>query len=370
MSASLEIQIISILISVACSVVGVFLVLRQMSMITDSITHTVLLGIVLSYFVFKDLSSPFLIVGAAIMGVATVWFTETISKTKLVSQEASIGVVFPLFFSIAIILVTLFANSVHLDVDSVLLGELAFAPFDRFVVFGIDIGAKAIYVSLVLLVVNLVFIIVLYKELKLSTFDPMLALVLGFSPVLLHYIIMTLVSITAVGAFEAVGSVLVIAFMIGPPTTAYLLTNNLKSMILISAILALISSVLGYQIASVLDISISGSIAVVIGLLFIICYIFAPNQGLISVFIRKKRQRLEFGKVVIISYLNKSSIVIKDKADVIETVHSNIKLDNKMLKKIISQLTSEKKIEVVNKEIKITQIGIENYKLEINKIFS
>ena len=222
MSPQLEIQLIAVLVAVACALPGVFLVLRKMSMMSDSITHTILLGIVLAFFLTHDLSSPLLIVGAALIGVVTVWLTETLNRTRLMSEDSAIGIVFPLLFSIAIILITRYAGSVHLDTDSVLLGELAFAPFNRMVFFGVDIGAKAIYTAGGLLLINLVFITVFFKELKLVTFDPMLAAVLGFAPAAMHYALMTMVSLTTVGAFEAVGSVLVVAFMIGPPVTAYL----------------------------------------------------------------------------------------------------------------------------------------------------
>jgi len=287
MTAGVEIQLIAVIVSAACALPGVFLVLRKMSMMSDSITHTILMGIVLAFFLTEDLSSPLLIAGAALMGVATVWLTETLMNTRLMSEDSAVGIVFPLLFSIAIILITRYAGSVHLDTDSVLLGELAFAPFDRLVVFGVDIGAKAIYTSGALLLINVILITVFYKELKIVTFDPMLASLLGFSPGLVHYGLMTLVSLTAVGAFEAVGSVLVVAFMIGPPLTAYMLTDDLKKMLLLSAGFGALSGILGYHAALLPDVSIAGSMAVTTGLVFAVVFIFAPKRGLIGVFIRK-----------------------------------------------------------------------------------
>jgi len=278
MTAGVEIQLIAVIVSAACALPGVFLVLRKMSMMSDSITHTILLGIVLAFFLTEDLSSPLLIAGAALMGVATVWLTETLMNTRLMSEDSAVGIVFPLLFSIAIILITRYAGSVHLDTDSVLLGELAFAPFDRMVVFGVDIGAKAIYTSGALLLINVILITMFYKELKIVTFDPMLASLLGFSPGLVHYGLMTLVSLTAVGAFEAVGSVLVVAFMIGPPLTAYLLTDELKKMLLLSAGFGALSGILGYHAALLPDVSIAGGMAVTTGLIFAVVFIFAPKR--------------------------------------------------------------------------------------------
>lgn len=279
MSPEFEISLIAVLVSAACALPGVFLVLRKMSMMSDSITHTILLGIVLAFFITHDLGSPLLIFGAALMGVATVWLTETLTKTRLVSEDSAIGLVFPLLFSIAIILITRYGGNVHLDTDSVLLGELAFAPFDRLVVAGVDIGAKGIYLSGGLLLVNALLIIVFYKELQLSTFDPVLAGVLGFSPVLFHYGLMTMVSVTAVAAFESVGSVLVVAFMIGPPATAYLLTDRLKTMLWLSVAVGAAGGLLGYLGAYLFDVSIAGSMAVAVGIIFMLVFCFTQARS-------------------------------------------------------------------------------------------
>ncbi len=297
MSPQIEIQIIAVIVAAACALPGTFLVLRKMSMMSDSITHTILLGIVLAFFVTHDLSSPLLIVGAAIMGVITVWLTELLSRTHLLAEDAAIGVVFPLLFSIAIILITRYAGSVHLDTDSVLLGELAFAPFDRMVIGGVDIGAKAVYTTGALLLINLAAILIFFKELKVATFDPILAAVLGFSPALVHYGLMALVSFTTVGAFQAVGSVLVVAFMIGPPVTAYLLTDDLKRMLVLSGAIGAVNGVLGYQAAALLDVSIAGSMAVVTGLVFLAVFILAPRRGLISSLLRRRKQKTAQTKV-------------------------------------------------------------------------
>lgn len=298
MNPVFEIQLIAVLVSVACALPGVFLVIRGMAMMTDAITHTILLGIVVAFFITKDLNSPLLIVGAALVGILTVWLTELIHQTKLLDKDASIGIIFPLLFSIAIILITRYAGDVHLDTDSVLLGELAFAPFDRLILFGIDVGPQAIYSMAAILILLLLFIGFFYKELKLTSFDALLAASLGFSPVLLHYVLMSLVSVTAVGAFEAVGSILVVAFMVGPPVSAYLLTNRLSYMLGISAALGAVNSLIGFQLSMYFDVSIAGMIAVVTGLTFIVIFIFSPKKGFIYEVHRKKRQKKTLKKAL------------------------------------------------------------------------
>lgn len=277
MNAELEIQLIAVFTAASCAIPGVFLVLRKMSMTSDSITHTILLGIVLAFFIVNDLSSPFLLIGAAIMGPVTVWLTEILSKTRLLSEDSATGIVFPLLFSIAVILITRYAGTAHLDTDSVLLGELAFAPFDRFVVNGADIGAKGIYVSGAMLLINLVFVTVFYKELLIASFDPVLAAVMGFSPTLIHYMLMTSASLTAVGAFEAVGSVLVTAFMIAPAAAAYLLTRDMKKMLITAAAIGAFSGIAGYHTAVFFEVSIAGSMACWAGGIFLAVFVLTAK---------------------------------------------------------------------------------------------
>ncbi|MCH5200811.1 MAG: metal ABC transporter permease [Oscillospiraceae bacterium] len=275
MDAAIEIQLIAALTAAGCALPGSFLLLRRMSMASDSITHTILLGIVLAFFAVQDLSSPILLIGAAVMGPVTVWLTELLIKTRLLSEDSATGIVFPLLFSVAVILITRYAGSAHLDTDSVLLGEIVFAPFDRLVVFNIDIGAKALYLSGGVLLLNIVLIMLFYKELQVSSFDPVLAAVLGFSPTLINYGLMTAASLTAVSAFEAVGSVLVTAFMIAPPAAAYLLTENLKKMLTLAVLIAAASGILGYHTAVLMNVSIAGCMAAWTGVFFFGAFVYS-----------------------------------------------------------------------------------------------
>jgi len=216
----LEIQAIAVVVAVACALPGVFLVLRRMVLMSDAISHAILLGIVVAYFITRDMSSPFLVFAAAATGLLTVVLVELINRTRLVREDAAIGLVFPLLFSLGVILISRYAGNVHLDTDAVLLGELAFSPFDRLVWFGYDFGPKALGVMTGILALNILFITIFYKELKLTAFDAGLAAALGFSPALINYALMSLVSLTAVGAFDAVGSILVVALMVAPPAAA------------------------------------------------------------------------------------------------------------------------------------------------------
>ncbi len=289
----LDIQILAVIVATACALPGTFLVLRQMAMMSDAISHAILFGIVIAFFIVTDLSSPILVIGAALTGLFTVWLVEVLNKSQRVHEDAAIGLVFPFLFSIGVILITRYAGQVHLDVDAVLLGEIAFAPFHRLIIGQWDLGPVATWVLAGILVMNVLFIGLFYKELKIATFDPALAATLGFSPVLLHYALMALVSFTSVGAFNAVGSILVVALMVGPPATAYLLTQRLSHMLYLSVGIGSTSSLLGYWVAHWLDVSISGAIATTIGAIFILTFLFSPQEGYAFQLWRRRQQKIE-----------------------------------------------------------------------------
>ena len=371
MSPQIEIQIIATIVAVACALPGTFLVLRKMAMMSDSITHTILLGIVLAFFVTHSLTSPLLIIGAALMGVITVWLTEMLNNTRLVSEDSAIGLVFPLLFSIAIILISRYAGSVHLDTDSVLLGELAFAPFDRLIVFGMDIGAKAIYTTGVILLISIILLVLFFKELKLATFDPLLAATLGFSPVLIHYGLMTIVSLTAVGAFQAVGSVLVVAFMIGPPITAYLVTDDLKNMLFISALVGAINAILGYHLAVFFDVSIAGSMAVTTGLIFTAVFILAPKRGLVTVLRRRSWQKIDFAKKTLLFHLyNHANSITESEEAGLSTIAEHLRWNNNFTDKIVHLLQKEELIYIDANILKLTDKGREISLVNYQELFN
>jgi manganese/zinc/iron transport system permease protein len=169
--------------------------------------------------------------------------------------------------------------------------------------FGRDLGPRGLYVMLGILFANLLFITLFYKELKLTTFDAGLAASLGFAPVLLHYILMSLVSLTVVGAFDIVGSILVVALIVTPPAAAYLLTDHLERMIGLSVLIGALSAVSGYWLANLLDASIAGSMATMAGVIFFLVFLSAPERGLISAARRRVRQKWEFAQTMLAIHL-------------------------------------------------------------------
>lgn len=293
---ALQTLLIAVVVGISCGILGIFLVLRKMSMMIDAISHTVLLGIVLAYMVTKDLSSPLLTLGATMIGVLTVFLIEILVKTKRTSEDAATGAVFPFLFSLAVIIITTQFRSTHLDSHAIN-GNLEFAAFETLTLFGLNLGSKTLFTNVLVLLLLIGVIVLLFKELKLSTFDEALAKTLGFMPGVLHYLLMTLVSLTAVTSFNAVGSILVIAMMIGPAVTSLLLTKELKTALFTSAIIAAFNASLGYFVSMVVlrgHVNIAATIATVTFITFFIVWIFEPKKGLITSMLRKQSQKKEF----------------------------------------------------------------------------
>ena len=269
----IEVLLVLIMTGLSTSLLGVFLVLRKSGMATDAISHTILLGIVVVFFLTGDLRSPLLIVGATFVGILTVYLIEVVTASKMMRQDAAIGLVFTALFAVAVILVSRYARNVHLDIDAVLLGQVLYAPLHRIDLFGMSLPYAFVQLSIIFMI-NVFFVVIFYKELKISSFDPVYATLAGFSAMIVYYVLMTLVSVTAVAAFDAVGSILVISFFIAPAATSYLIVNrSLFKMIVLSLVISVINSVIGCYIGFYLDISISGAVASISTATFFIVYI-------------------------------------------------------------------------------------------------
>lgn len=274
--------------AVSCALLGVFLVLKNMAMVADALSHTVLLEIVLGYFIAGDLDSPILFVGAALFGVMTVYAIEYVVNKFAIQSDAATGLVFTLLFALAIILISKYARNVHLDVDVVLSGEVVFATLNTMEIFGIQVPISFARMF-VMLVINLAFVTVTYQQLKVSIFDPVYAKSIGVAVGFLNLVLMTLVSITTVVAFDTVGAILVISLMVAPALSAHLLSKRLSIMLLVALLYGVINSVLGYYVAIYFNVSISGTIAFAGFVTFLLTLLFAPN-GLIGKRFKRAKQ--------------------------------------------------------------------------------
>lgn len=279
---------LALVTALACALPGVFLLLRRDAMTVEAVSHAVLPGIVVGLIVAGSLDSPILILAAALTGLLVVLGAEYLQGTGLLEGDAPLGLVFPALFSIGIILVSQRFSNVHLDEHVVLVGDLNLAAFIHLEVAGVSFGPRYLYVMLAVLLMNAAFIWRFYKELKITTFDPTLAELLGFRVRRLHYAFMFLVSVTITAAFYAAGSILTVALMIVPAATAHLVTKRLSHMLGWTAAIAAAGALTGFGVAYALDAATSGAMALMLGLVF--SAVFA-GQRLQALWCARRRRR-------------------------------------------------------------------------------
>ena len=443
------------LVALAAALPGTFLLLRKLSMTTDAISHTVLLGIVLAFLVLAalpgmeaDLNSPWLILGAAVAGVATVVLTGAIQRSGLVKADAALGLVFPLLFAIAIILISRLTEDVHLDSDAVILGEigvvwadarshclqdcepvhitpddpraetgrrctncaeLEIGPRDaraEFEEYCLNCGSytaaeawrarlvaqapqlvfwpRALTAMLLTALLNLGFVTLFYKELKLTTFDPALAAALGLRPAVMNTVLMVLVSITAVAAFDAVGSVMVVAFFIIPPATAWLLSDRLAHILLLAPLGGVLATLTGYEfsrgnflgIAQVSDLlvtldewvgldgftawntSISAAIVLMMFFFFLLAWVFAPRQGLFSTLLQRRARRQHFADQLLLGHVYNHQGTAEAAVELAQTgLHQHLGWTPRKTQRVLGRVRLRSLVQIEEGRLQLTARG-------------
>ena len=257
------------MISISCGFLGVFLLLRKMSMTGDAISHAVLPGIVIGYFVSGSQRSVEVIIGAGLLGILSTLMIDALRKKAKVQLDASIGITFTLLFAIGIILINLFAYKVDLDQECVLYGEIAYLPIDLWITqSGLNLGPRITWLAGLNFFLVTGFIYLLFKELSLTSFDENFSSAIGIHSKGVNLALMSMVSYTTVSSFESVGAILVVALLVVPPSTAYLWTKGLIPLLRLTAGLGILIAILGYYLAFWIDSSIAGMMVAVAGALF------------------------------------------------------------------------------------------------------
>ena len=261
------------LVAINCALMGSFLVMRKMVMIGDAISHAVLPGIFIAYLVSGSTASLPILIGASISGVIATIVIEWFTKRARLQNDASIGITYTLLFAIGVILISKFGQNADLDQQCVLYGEIEYVPLWLQPVIGNFVLPHQTIILFTVFIILLAGILIGYKGLFITTFDSNFASSIGVATAFWHYFLMSGVSLTTVVSFESVGAILVIAFLSGPPAIAYLLTEDLRRMIVLSCIIGILCSVVGFYAAKYFDVSIAGSISTVIGIAFFVVFI-------------------------------------------------------------------------------------------------
>ncbi|MEW6279122.1 MAG: metal ABC transporter permease [Candidatus Eremiobacterota bacterium] len=270
-------------VSTACALLGCFLVLRRMALLGDAVSHAVLPGIAIAFLLSGSRHSFWMMLGASLAGFLAAALIEWVYRNSPVKQDASIGIVFTAMFAIGVVLIALYADRVDLDQECVLYGEIAFVPLQERV---LGMPGPVLRMGVVALLVAGA-IALFYKELLVTSFDPGLAWSLGIPPSRYHYALMGALALTVVNAFEAVGAILVVAMLILPAASAYLLTDRLPTMLGLSVLHAALSTCLGVAAAVQVDCSIAGAMVVAGALLFLLAFLFSPRHGVLPRMLRR-----------------------------------------------------------------------------------
>lgn len=272
----------------AAALLGNFLVLRRMSLIGDAISHAILPGLAAAYLITGERQGWFMFAGAALVGILTVILAELAREFGRVDEGAAVGVVFTFLFALGLVMIVRAADRVDLDPGCVLYGAIETTLADV-VPLGSWWVPRAVVTLAVVAAINLACVVLLYRPLKVSTFDPQLAQAQGIPVRWLHYLLASLVAITSVAAFETAGNILVVAMFVVPPVTAWLWTDRLWLMILLSACLAIMAAIGGHVAAigvpalfGLPSTNTAGMMAVVSGCLLVLTALIATRKGLIS----------------------------------------------------------------------------------------
>ena len=272
------VMLMGFFVTAACGLVGNYLMLRRMALMGDAVSHSVLPGLVIAFLLTGSRGTGAMFLGALVAGVLTTVIIETIHRKTRVKQDASIGVTFTTLFAIGVVLVSVYSSQVDLDAECVLYGEIGFIP----PIGGwADIPEPLLRMGGVAVAVA-VLILVFYKELLVSSFDPGLARSLGINTTVFHYGLMVMLSIVVVSAFEAVGSILVVAMLILPGATAGMITTRLALVHGLAVLHAALSSVLGVHLALALGCQIGPAMVVAGAGLFGLAWVFSPREGLLA----------------------------------------------------------------------------------------
>ncbi len=281
-------------VALPCSQMGSFLILRRMALTGDAISHSVFPGVVIAFFITRDLASPWLIVGAGLAGLASTVIIELIHKWTRVKQDAATGISFTALFALGVVLMELLlGKNVDLDLECVLHGRLGLLlEEDRVLLFGSLVPIPVLVMAGVA-VFTMLLLGLFYRVMMLSSFDADLAASYGYRPAVIHYGMMFVVSFIVVAAFQAVGAILVIALLILPGAAAYLCTYRLKVMLAIAALHSLISAVGGLYLHVWFNSNMAASVVVCGGILFLLAWLLGPVDGVVWKWFKDEPPALE-----------------------------------------------------------------------------
>lgn len=335
--------IASVTIGISCGLIGTYIILRRMALIGDALAHAVLPGVVIG-FMIAGKNQAALFFGAVAAGIVTVLLISAVHRNTKIKEDTSIGIIFTGAFALGILLVSQL-KQVHIDLSSYLFGD----------VLGVSSGD--IVLSLVIMFIILICVVLFYKQLLITSFDPTMAAVIGISVTFIHYMLMMLLSMSIVAGLQSVGVILIIAMLITPPATAYLLSSDLKVILILSSVFGILSAVIGLYLSYYFNFASGASIVLTAVLFFVTAFLFSPSDGLVIKYFKRRTS----AKIVLFEDIIKQTYKMGNNYQVNELVNklsAELGISDEKVKTAINKLADKKIMYLQNSNYKLTEEGI------------
>lgn len=366
-SIEFEIVIVIILSAITCSIPGAFLVMRKNYYAADTTNRSAMLGIAVALIFSSYLSSPLVIIlGSLTAGLAMILIKKLKDFTSFRAKGLSI-IISSAFLCFGILIAANFSfnNTINFDLSIIYLGETAFTYFNRLRVFGVDIGSYALYAVSLVLIINIVIVMVFYKEFKIDGVDKNYASSIEMKESTIDYLLLIMTSLSVSVSFQTAGIFMTSAFILGPAATAFFYTKRLSTLVFISVFISSVACLAGFGIAWPNEVSISGTIVSFIGILFIVSVLFSPEEGILKKHFDNLTTQKRLEEYIIMDILNSEIIDCREK-NINEEISSSLKWKLMKVSYIMNKLKAENKIETVQYKVQLTEEG----KSILNKFLS
>lgn len=364
LSMEFELVIVIILSAITCSIPGAFLVMRKNYYAADTANRSAMLGIAIALIFSSFLSSPLVIVLGSLTAILGMYLVKKIKKlTHFRAKGISIIVSSTLLcFGILIASNISLNNSADFDLSIIYLGDTAFTSFNRLRIAGIDIGSYAFYSILIIMIINIIIVMVYYKEFKIDGVDKYYAASIEMREETIDFVLVIMTALSVSVSFQTAGIFMTSAFILGPAAAALFYTKRLSTLAIVSVFLSSIACLVGFSIAWPAEVSISGAIVSFIGILFILSVLFAPEEGIIKKYFDYLAEQKKLDEYIILDILNTQSIDTSSSA-LIERLAKSLNWKFLRVSYLVNKLKADKMLEEVNGYIYLTLEG----KYEIDK---
>jgi len=340
--------IVGTLVAIVCSVVGCFIVLRRMSFLADAIAHSMLAGVIAGYLIMKlmfgrEAEIGAMLVGAILAGVVTVAMVGFVTRFSRIKQDTAIGIMYTGIFAVGafVISINYFGRFIHIDIYHYIVGSV------------LSVTNQEIWLLAIVTTIVLGVVIMFYRVLQLTSFDPIMAASIGIPVLAVEYLLTACTSLVVVSGVQIAGVILVVALIVTPAATAYLLSDRLDRMIMLSAVIGVLGFWLGFLLATLVGGAPGPAVVVTMTAIFLLALVFAPQYGLLADWIRKRNSVPQEVMEDVLGSVLRS----KDRTATVGEVLKKIANPNLKIRKAIHSLGRQGLLEVAGNQLTLTEDG-------------